>query len=265
MKLILLLIVLITQKYVLPQNQIANKVLEGFQWYLGKINSALSSFDKLPSFVDAVIAVIPFVILGLILQLPSYSYFYGIIPLVITLFLLWICIDCNSAITTETDSKAKRYWVATEDLFAPMFWFLIFGITGVLIYYILKLYYHIAIKKVEPKPVTAKASKTQGQQVKQVSHEGEQAKSLRFVKAIIDWLPARLACLTFALAGNFLPVMKKLIGGLLKLESEQLVASCGEVSDDTEVDESFETDLVQRSVLLWLLVIALVTLGPLII
>jgi membrane protein required for beta-lactamase induction len=182
-------------------------------------------------FVVTVVFTIIFHLLGYI----GYSVF--------CLILLWYCIDARDLQKQPyprigpVNTLGKVY----RDLFAMLFWFTVFGPVGLTLYYL--VYYF-----------------------NQYFHDNPSSESKELyvysqkVLAVMDWVPERLFTFCFALVGHFGNVfkiwIKSMLGGLDP--QLQLVSQCGQAVVKTTEDA---VSLLNRVLIVWLVVIALVTIG----
>ena len=162
---------------------------------------------------------------------------------VMSLVFFWYCIDARDlkkqpySAVGAVDLLTKVY----QALYGMIFWFTLFGPVGLVLYYVTKFF------------------NTYFQQ-----HQSSEAKELGFyaqrILAILDWIPMRLFTLSFALVGHFSNVFKVWAKSLLDgfdLEMS-LITHCGQAVVNTLEDA---ISLLNRVLVVWLVVIALVTIG----
>lgn len=143
---------------------------------------------------------------------------------------------------------------ANESLFAALFWYLVFGGLGIILYRVSRL------------------ALSQAQQTDSVL-EGVQSSARQLIH-LLDWLPARLAAFAYALVGDFIHTFTLWLGGALKgLSSNcELLINCGnkalhldEAAAKATPDENLNAvALVERSTIFFLVLIAIFTIGGLI-
>jgi membrane protein required for beta-lactamase induction len=161
----------------------------------------------------------------------------------LSLLLLWYCIDARDLVKqpyprlgpVNTLSKVYR------DLFAPLFWFAILGPVILALYYLVNHFNEYLNE-----------------------HPGFESKELlnysQKVLAVLDWIPMRLFALGFALVGNFGLVFKIWVKSLPAGFDPQLslISHCGQPIVKTTEDA---VNLLNRVLIVWLVAIALITIG----
>lgn len=171
------------------------------------------------------------------------------------LVVLWYYLDAkplNVAITDNfsvTDLFTHRY----QNIFVLLFWYMLVGPLGVILY-----------------AESARLEQYLQQQQKQEVYFAEDfLKALSVLRNLMDWVPVRLLGLSFALAGQFRPVFTFWCSHLAEASaSTALVAEYGQLAlgwDASTVltpetmDES--EALINRTIILWIVALALVILG----
>jgi len=140
-----------------------------------------------------------------------------------------------------------------EQIFAGLFWFIVFGIYGVTTYFLMTLIRQNALK-VNPNYI-------------------ELAKRAAEIQAVLEWLPARLLGFSYALVGNFnkgygycskhlwsgLSEVKKFAvdSGLAALDVSQ------NISDADQNENNAALDVINRVLIVWLVGVAFVMIGVL--
>lgn len=162
---------------------------------------------------------------------------------VVSLVLFWYCIDARDLVKQPYSGVGPVNLLIEvyRALYGMIFWFTLFGPVGLVLYYV------------------TKSLNSYFQQ-----HLRSEAKELGFyaqrVLAVLDWIPVRLFTLSFALVGHFASVfklwMKSLLGGF-DVEMS-LITQCGQAVVNTAEDA---IALLNRVLIVWLVVIALVTIG----
>lgn len=137
--------------------------------------------------------------------------------------------------------------VANERIFAVIFWFVIFGPAGALLY-----------------RLTTQLSKQDG------LNDSLAAVAILF-QAILTWVPARMLALGYALTGHFDGALQayrnRPYESDLALDNYDVLVNTGmgALRDQEATDEISSIisakDLVMRSILIWIAVLALLTLG----
>ncbi|MFW0089145.1 MAG: regulatory signaling modulator protein AmpE [Coxiella endosymbiont of Haemaphysalis japonica] len=171
----------------------------------------------------------------------------------LTVVVLWYCMDARP-LATENVAQLTVDEVlinAYRRIFALIFWLLVLGSTGVVLYTLVaSLNRHLE------------------------SHSLEEDNSLFLaagrMEGILDWIPVRLAGITFALVGHFSETFKQwhsyVYTGITSARQQiieyGLTASGIERSHPLLVEELMAIDgLINRALWVWLMVIALFTIG----
>lgn len=222
-----------------------------YQWIKGRVDQ----YSWWPTWLGVVIIILPaFVIYLLFASLVHHLLSivgYYMLALVITLY----AIDARR-LTEEEGSRYSPEQLLIhiyQRLFALIFWLLILGSSGVVLYMLLVYLCRLLT----------------------TMSEDSQADSLlanaRYIQAILDWVPLRLLGFTFALVGQFSTTFsiwyKNLWTGLLN--GREQMATCGLAAIGVEHTEASVTPaqlpllegLVNRALWVWLVVIALFTIG----
>lgn len=138
--------------------------------------------------------------------------------------------------------RGRMAWEACHGYFVPAFWYLLLGPLGALAYRLLRL----AQARAELKGTSLAAA---------VTHA-------------LEWLPARLLGLSFALVGHFDGTLGVLRSTLARWDTaaDQLVAQCAQAAlmEDQRLDGdpgvlTGTRTLLQRALLVWAVIIALYT------
>lgn len=162
---------------------------------------------------------------------------------VLGVVLLWYCIDARDLVKqpyprlgpVNTLSKVYR------DLFSMLFWFAVFGPVGLAFYYLVS-HFNDYFK----------------------THQSSESRELLLhsqkVLAVLDWVPVRLFTFCFALVGHFSVVFKVWMkSALAGLDPDlSLIPHCGQPVVKT-TDDAIQ--LLNRVLIVWLVAIALVTIG----
>ena len=176
---------------------------------------------------------------------------------ILTLLVLWYCLDARTLQTDSIDQKTPRQLLVSSyrRIFPVIFWLLILGTVGVVLYaLVVSLRIYLEQKK------QADADKVIG------------LKAAGKLEGVLDWIPLRLLGLTYALVSNFMPTFKVWYQGLVTGISHagEETAECGLVALglETHSEEPATVEqvklidsLIDRSLLVWLVVIALFTIG----
>lgn len=285
MTLITILITLVVQRFA----NIANWFKASwFEVYMGWLKPVLVKCN--PWLAIAAVILPVFALLGILQYLLSLRLF-GIFCLLLTTAVLLLCMDARNlknqlskyldhAEKQETEaafSAAAEFAGNTNDappsslpalnrymtkliltksyatIFAILFWFAIFGIYGASGYLIIMLLRRVAVKV--------------------DGSFGDIAYHATLAQNILDWAPVRALGMSYALAGYFMQtsnyVVKNIKLGLqdnLKFAAEAGLAALGAKPEDTSsnLQENYAAlALIDRTLIVWIMVIALVTLGML--
>lgn len=157
-------------------------------------------------------------------------------------------------VTLDTELHQARTFLLREslhELFSPLFWFLLAGPVAALGYYLLRL---------------------------MVGHAREEARQVALSWLhIADWIPTRLLAMSFALAGNFTATWAVIREQLLKSDANghELIDVAAQAAEPEGLDDDIESPhlnlvtsltrvqaLIQRSLIVWMVFLALKTLWP---
>ena len=265
------------------------KSLDWFSQYFKLVKSLLTK-EKLDAGGNGVLPVVVlllplFLVVGVIDAILGHS-FYGLVGAVFDFVVLVMCIDASdwhgevkgftAAISSKNISDAEE--VAAEfiegelpkdlpsltrafteaifhrsqhTIFSVLFWFALFGAAGAAVYYAM---YRFKLLTEKNQDYVAFSN------------------AALLVLGTLDWLPVRLAGLSYALVGTFITAftacLKRLVTGLkysAALSSEFGLLALGLNTEDATSDEPAELEhalaLVDRAVIVWIVVIALITIG----
>jgi len=157
-------------------------------------------------------------------------------------------------VTLDTELHQARTYLLREslhELFSPLFWFLLAGPVAALGYYLLRL---------------------------MVGHSREESRQVALSWLhIADWIPTRLLSMSFALAGNFTATWAVIREQLLKSDANghELIDVAAQAAEPEGLDDDIEAPhlnltasltrvqaLIQRSLIVWMVFLALKTLWP---
>lgn len=152
---------------------------------------------------------------------------------VLSLVLVWYCIDIVMLKQTSVSVEASALFLKSyHKIFGPMLWYFVFGPIGLVLYVV-------------------------------VGSLREQLPDQRYfliTQGVLDWVPVRVLGLTFALAGNFGTVFKLWMSELLK----PVVGDCDQVTAFGDAALGADSDvmaLIRRTLLIWLVLMALITIA----
>ncbi|OGT32360.1 MAG: hypothetical protein A3C44_06860 [Gammaproteobacteria bacterium RIFCSPHIGHO2_02_FULL_39_13] len=182
--------------------------------------------------------VLPIVIVVSLLFTLIYHLLGHLGYLIASLVLLWYCTDMAGLRKTAgiTGLSSSEVFIQSyQKLFAPLFWYFVFGPVGLTLY--------VAVCALR-------------------SHSQDQ-KYFVLTQGVLDWVPVRLMGLSFALAGNFAAVFKEWVKVLFQgiTDNQEWVVTWGNIALAAEKSESDAVALTHRVLLIWLVIMALITIG----
>lgn len=142
-----------------------------------------------------------------------------------------------------------------ENIFAVLFWFVILGPLGAV------LYRSVSLTRIYAQ--------------KEGSQHAEIGSSAQYCQYVLDWIPVRLLALGYALVGDFMPTFKYWLSHVLSgLQTTAEIASqSGLIALDSEnmpvenvsvQENKLALNLVDRTLIVYVVVLALVVIGRLI-
>jgi membrane protein required for beta-lactamase induction len=252
-----------------------------FDYYIHRLKSLFGSHQSLwgGPVALAIILVPVFIIVAVLWSIAAR--FSGVVELAIGFVVLWYCFgptnlqealvhylkkDADVA-TSEQEVKAAAgpllsgpafyrgvteliFWQAHERFFGVIFWFLILGPVGAILYRMISWLQENAVR-------------LQAEFYPNFSHH------VYMLYWIAAWVPSRLAALCYTLTGNFMPGFDVWKNDLVKsdrckevLIDSGLAALTTEPADVATREENLKAQgVVQRGLLIWILVAAVATLG----
>lgn len=215
-----------------------------FQW-LQKRMSVLTTGHGLFGVFLFVVPVL--IVLSLVFSF-AYHWFTVIGYLVLSLALLWYSLN-TQCLQHDLNIPTDELWSASfQNCFAILFWYFIFGPVGLALYILVKGL-HACLQ--EQKTVYPELLKYAG-----------------LTLAVLDWVPVRLLGLSFALVGHFGAVFKTWLPALGQglVTDQQLVKLWGQAAlskeeDGAQSQSASVITLLTRSLYVWLVAMALVSLG----
>jgi|GEM_PF-1178255 len=227
-----------------------------FDWYTYQVHWLETYFTWMTRKVEYItqghaiagllILLIPVIIIFNLLFILVYH--LGGVPLyfILNLILLWLCMDGRNLIKKPyINASVEQLFVLTfERLFAVIFWFLIFGPAGLILYSAV-----IALRNF----------------LQRQNHTHLLIYTI-LLKNIMDWAPTRLLALSFAIVGNFSSVSRIIrlhfradLSSNLRIIIESGSAALG-LTENALSGHAFEVvNLINRALLFWLITIGLLT------
>lgn len=198
-------------------------------------------------YISLLLVVLPIVIPVAIIYYLSAFFIHGLLAFLIGAFVLFYCLGPLNIYTTDKVQQPV-FWQANETLFAAIFWFALLGPIATLIYRLIERSAHIHASY----PVLGKSAIQ--------------------VRAILDWLPIRLFSILCALAGNFVRTSQFWLDNLLRdigfnreliEQSGRIALGLTETAELTSEDYRQALKLIDRSLVIFLIIVFAVTLGVL--
>lgn len=222
-----------------------------YHWLTSKTSSITAG-----GLAGAAILLLPLVIaVGLVFSIVSI--FLGSVGYyLLSIIWLWYCVDGRDFNQSPlANGNAKDLFLHSyQYLFAVIFWFMLLGPVGLALY--------IATLKLHTVMASDKDSQSQN--------------CLKFtnkILGVLDWVPLRLLGLSFAMVGHFGAVFKlwlnELLHGIKETQQQAvewglaaLKSTPGQGTTTTAKNNNTEViTLIDRSLLIWLVVLALLTIG----
>lgn len=179
------------------------------------------------------ILILPIVIGVSLIFTIVYHVFGHVGYVLLSLALLWYCVDAAVLKQGSSDLPQHSY----QKIFSLLFWYFIFGPAG--------LAFYIVVRTLQ-------------------AYLLEQQHFFGLLLGILDWVPVRLMGFSFAVVGNFSAVFKEWIRVLFQGigDNAVLLTSWTDAALGSENKNSQEMmRLIQRALIAWLVVMALVTIG----
>jgi AmpE protein len=156
---------------------------------------------------------------------------------------LWYLMDVTSVHQKHTEAGRVLWTQTYRHIFSKIFWFALFGPVGMALQYFSALTYD---------------------ELSQDDTHSQTRAAAGRILAVLDWVPARLLGLTYALVGHFsatfMLCQESLTSGLS--DAAELVARFGEKTQEDQSHVAVSAT-VMRALWVWLVVLALVSIGML--
>jgi len=213
-----------------------------FQWMQQKFD-ALSNGHGL---FAVLILVLPIVLLVSLVFTVIYHTLGHLGYLILSMALLWYFLNVEAMKETpsENASAAELFLSSYQTCFALLFWYFIFGPVGLTLYVVVgALRAHLTEK---------------------TDVLGSAQKYLLLTQGVLDWVPVRLVGLSFALGGNFGAVFKDWLNVLRQgiADNQHKVIVWDEAALSQGNSSASEAGvLLRRTLLIWLVAMALISLG----
>lgn len=207
--------------------------------YIAWMQKRFSSLMQGHGAFTLLILVLPIVIGMSLLFTVIYHLFGHFGYLICSLLLFWYCIDITELRVTATPASSAEHFLlkAYQKIFSPLLWFFVFGPIGLTLSVVVAL----------------------------LEKELPMQRYFTIALQVIDWVPVRVLGLTFALAGNFAAVfklwMKHSVRPLTDEQADVLVYAREALGTDKTLLLSEVVGLLHRTILIWLVLIALLSIS----
>jgi len=219
--------------------------------------SYLRIFHKVAGKINAILAVglfvVPIVILLGIVNFITARFLYGFFSLLLATVVLFFCIDVRDLAYAKKNVVLSNKSILSQafvTIFPGLFWFMLFGSFGVIIYTSIRLI-NKNILHIDPKFTNI-------------------LKLTTSLQAALDWIPSRILAISYALVGNFskgFNYFKKHVRSDF-YDAQNFATASGLAALDLESnadkkEEQYHValDLVNRVLIIWLVALFFVTLG----
>lgn len=208
------------------------------------------------SFLGLAFIIVPVLIVLLIIYLIFLHIIFGILAFIFGVAILLYCfgqfdLESHAKIghlnfsNDQEQEIASIIFQANQNIFAVLFWFMLLGPVGAVLYRLTVL----LVQHHESETITQAAEK--------------------FLK-VLDWIPVRIETLSYALVSHFIAVLKCWIMHVLKPldQNDLMLSECGFAALEIKQHKEFTVEnlqkeilrLVDRALVIWLVVIALIVL-----
>lgn len=201
------------------------------QYYVSFMQKKFSTLAKGHNLFGVVVYVLPIVIVASLLFTIVYHLFGHLGYLLFSLALLWYCSDAAILKHDVPDVFSQSY----QKIFSVIFWYFIFGPVGLVLYVVVRTLHTYFVNQ----------------------------KDFTRVLSVMDWVPMRLVGLSFALVGNFAAVFKDWIKVAFRgtVDMSTQISAWGAAALGNEKSSAERIALTRRALIVWLVVMALITIG----
>lgn len=273
MRLIVILICIAIIRY--SQTSHTSERYAWLQRYAATVAGFMKGLNE--SWLLTLIVIAPILAIAWILQTILFSGFFYIFGFLYSIFILWYClwpisldaqleINIQQCLATSTtpDSRPLSTQLlidANNQIFAVLFWFMVLGPIGAIAYRLISELVLLKNNEQNNEDVSELAG---------VENFSLLNKASSTLLNLLDWIPARLAALGYVITGNFSTGFAQWCQYALQgLQSNrELLATTGlaAMNADMNVTPDFEEArgmlrLIERTLVVWLIVIAIFTLG----
>lgn len=256
MTLIVVLIALVLQRF-LKFNSYSRQI----DWaspYFAWVSSKVKYITTGHGLLSLAILILPLLIVSAIIFWLGYVLLGYLGSGILQVILVWYCLDARDARKEPYANPASETLLlqSYRHLFAVLFWYCLLGPIALILYVSVS-----QLLAVIPKGLPLSGSEVEEQSLEPLR--------VCFTKTqqVLDWVPVRLLGLTFALVGNFSVVFKLWTQQLFEVATPPvvLVNEWGQAALKAEPAEAAQLEsaihLIDRSLLVWLVVVFLVTIS----
>ncbi|TAK74951.1 MAG: hypothetical protein EPO11_06195 [Gammaproteobacteria bacterium] len=230
--------------------------LRRWHWLASFQQLVLKRMKRFSPYVTLALTIIPLLAVVLLIESLIRDWLYGFVSLIFNLLILLYCLgprnfwaDAFVSINALTHGEAPQRPVADtlfiqsfRRVFAVVFWYLILGVVGAVLYRVVTL------------SSTEAADQNTPPELLQPS---------RLLETVLDWVPVRIFTFIFALGGHFVQVMtcwrKQALLGLT--HNETMLVDCGMAAlGNEEPVEKNAISLLDRVFVITLVIIAILVL-----
>ena len=243
MALFVIVLCLLSERYLVHQS-----ALYRFYWFYKLQNRLLSAIpNKSSSFIHWLKLFYPIFIIAIITWLVLYIFghwLFGLFGLAFNIIIFYQCIGPQNPFypntdTSSTDSQVEHVGDYLADvnrqLFTPIFWYVLLGPIGVLVYRLITL---------------------------SISSDQTRSQAL-LLSQVLEWIPARIISFLYAAAGDFQKSFNSLKSFFVSDvgQNHKLLKTCGlnslgyDFKDDSLLPQA--EGLVERTTILYMVIIAL--------
>lgn len=226
-----------------------------FEYYYEWMKARFSKSASWYGLLGVLTVVLPAFVIFILFAVFVYAVVGMIGYYILTLLVLWYYLDARPLVKENHQATARELLEQSyQGIFPIIFWLLIFGVSGVIMYaLVMSMRNHL-------------------DKVGQGDIEKDLFEATDKVLGVLDWIPTRLLGITYALVGHFGPTFKlwyqNLFTGIEHTREQS--AECGLValnfvdqSNQPATDDQVSAvqSLINRSLFVWVVVIALFTIG----
>lgn len=245
MKLLVILLSVGAQRFLHLTNR--GKHWDWFKGYFEWLSKKVELVTQGHPIMAISVVILPLLFIVSIVFALVYHLLGGLGNLVLSLAFVWYFLDARDYIKYPLSENAtsEDYIEHTfTTVFCVLFWYFLFGPIG------LALYVSVA----EMRQYLA----TNENGGREVLYDYASA-----FQGILNWVPARLLALTYALVGHFTASISAVLKGLgLGINRDhQYLVDCAKASLQNPSDTQETIQLIERAALVWLVVLALITIS----